>query len=270
MARPEQGWEGRGEAKARVGVGRTKPGRRQGRSEGRGGGQDGKLRASRGQDGKDGTGKGARRKGRRETGVGVGRTERDQSRQAGRRVETGACRTSPMLAMSRAGRAAAAGATAPGPPAWLARDAQSRRVRGSTETRGRGRAALYFRRPPIRTSAIPRASPARPPCWVRRAAKDPVGLGRARASWHLLSEVMSRSSALYTPLSSHTGPLLPAQHSPDSRPLHLPVPVPAMFRNHLSESRSLTPLQKIASPPPHPRKHTPNLTNNLILCYFSP
>lgn len=131
-----------------------------------------------------------------------------QSRRTGRRAERGAGRTSPELAMSRAGRGAASGARAPGPPAWLARDAQSRRVRGSTETRAGGGAIFHFRRPPIRTSARPRAGSMWPPCWMRHAGKAPLGRGfspRGQADPRLPSGLISRSSAHCKPLCSRAG-----------------------------------------------------------------
>ena len=170
---------------------------------------DEKHRANRGGDGQDGAGQGTKWKGRRGTEVGVGRTERGQSRRTGRRAERGAGRTSPELAMSMVGRAAASGARAPGPPAWLARDAQSRRVRSSTETRAGGGALCHFRRPPRRTSARPRAGSMWPPCWMRHTGKGPLGRGvspRGQAGPHLLSDLISSSSAHCIPLCSCAGP----------------------------------------------------------------
>lgn len=143
----------------------------------------------------------------------------------------------------------------------MSQDAQSRRVRGSTETRAGGGGRFHFRRPLTRTSDSPRAGRARPPCWVRRAVAAPLGRGvnlGNLAGPCLLSDLVSLFSTFCAPLSGHKGFLVPAQPSPASRALHLPVPVAAVFRKHLSESWSLTTPQKIASPP-HPL---------LILCFL--
>lgn len=211
--RPGTGWEGPGEAKARVGAGRTKPGRRQGRSvkdcpgprlgARLGSTEPTVVRTSRMERDRERNGKDAGGPKSRWGGPSGGR-----GRRTGRRAERGAGRTSPELAMSRAGRAAASGARDPGPPAWLARDAQSRRVRGSTETGAGGGAICHFRRPPIRTSARPRAGSMWSPCWMRHTGKAPLGRGlspRGRADPRLLSGLISRS-AHCMPLCSRAGP----------------------------------------------------------------
>ena len=111
-ARPRQGWEGPGEAEARVGAGRTKQGRRLGWG---GKGQAAPSWGSRsGREGWSGIG-GWMERTQGDRGE-MGRPERSQVRAAGRGAERGAGRTSPELAMSKAGGAAAAGAAAPRPP----------------------------------------------------------------------------------------------------------------------------------------------------------
>lgn len=255
--RPGSGQEGPNPADARVGVERAK------RDRGRGRGQGGKHRAGprSGREGWSGSGGWMERTQRGPRRDGKARAE---PRPRGRK-ESGERRRPYLSGAGHAegGRGRGRGSRSPRASPWPARDAQSRRVRGSTDTPVGGGASGHFRRLPY---ALPLAS--------RRALRRRhVGCGAA--AWgpaRARGEPWRTQSAAAASLTWAPPPLLPACSFPATlvspcRPstllpagLGVCVPCPQMCENHV-----WTTPQPGASPPPC-RPHPPQ--THPLSCIF--